>query len=102
MGKIGVSREVLAGMLHAHGEDDLAERALVVSDDELARIATLGGYYAFSQDAMELWGSMGGARALSLASIDALEDTGRDLYWSRTEAERERTQGATYGTAPVA
>jgi hypothetical protein len=59
-----------------------------VSDDELARIGTLGAYYAFSEDAMELGGSMGGARALSLASIDVLEDTGRDLRQSRTEAQR--------------
>jgi hypothetical protein len=88
MEKLGVSREMLAGMLRQHGEDDLAERALSMSDDELARIGTLGAYYAFSEDAMELGGSMGGARALSLASIDVLEDTGRDLRQSRTEAER--------------
>ncbi len=89
MAKLGVSREVLAGMLRQHGEDDLAERALSLSDDELARIGTLGAYYAFSEDAMELGGSMGGTRALSLASIDVLENTGRDLRWSRTEWERE-------------
>jgi CDI immunity proteins len=89
MAKLGVSREVLAGMLRKHGEDDLAERALSSSDDELARIGTLGAYYAFSEDAMALGGSMGGARALSLATIDVLEDKGRDLRWSRTEWERE-------------
>ena len=89
MAKLGVSREVLAGMLREHGEDDLAERALSLSDDELARIGTLGAYYAFSEDAMALGGSMGGTRALSLATIDVLEDTGRDLRWSRTERERE-------------
>jgi hypothetical protein len=87
--KLGVSREVLPGMLREHGEDDLAERALSLSDDELARIGTLGAYYAFSEDAMALGGSMGGTRALSLATIDVLEDTGRDLRWSRTEWERE-------------
>lgn len=63
---IGVSREVLAGMLRQHGEEDLAERALSLSDVELARIRTLGAYDAFSEDAMVLGGSMGGARALSL------------------------------------
>jgi CDI immunity proteins len=89
MAKLGVSREVLGGMLRQHGEDELAERALSLSDDELARIGTLGAYYAFSEDAMALGGSMGGARALSLATIDVLEDTGRDLRWSRTERERE-------------
>jgi CDI immunity proteins len=89
MAKLGVSREVLAGMVRKHGEDDLAERALSLSDDELARIGTLGAYYAFSEDAMALGGSMGGTRALSLATIDVLEDTGRDLRWSRTEWERE-------------
>jgi CDI immunity proteins len=86
---VRVSREVLAGMLRTHREDDLAERALSVSDDELARIGTLANYYAFSEDAMRLGGSMGGARALSLATIDVLEGTGRDLRLSRTEGERE-------------
>jgi hypothetical protein len=89
MTKIGVSREVLAGMLRQHGEDALADRARSLSDDELARIGTLGGYYAFSEDAMKLGGSMGGARALSLASVDVLEGTGRGLRWSRTERERD-------------
>ncbi len=89
MAKLGVSREVLAGMLRQHGEDDLAERALSLSDDELARIGTLGAYYAFSEDAMALGGSMGGTRALSLATVDVLENSGRDLRRSRTELERE-------------
>ena len=89
MAMLGVSREVLAGMLRKHGEDDLAERALSLSDDELARIGTLGAYYAFSEDAMALGGSMGGTRAVSLATIDVLEDTGGDLHRSRTEWERE-------------
>jgi CDI immunity proteins len=84
-----VRREVLAGMLVQYGEDALAERASSLSDDELARIGTLGAYYAFSEDAMALGGSMGGARALSLATIDVLEDTRRDLRVSRTEWERE-------------
>jgi hypothetical protein len=86
---LGVSGEVLAGMLRKHGEDDLAGRALSLSDDELARIGRLAAYYAFSEEAMALGGSMGGTRALSLATIDVLEDTGRDLRWSRTAWERE-------------
>lgn len=89
MAKLGVSREVLARMLREHGEDDLAGRALTLPDNELARIGTLGAYYAFSEDAMALGGSMGGARALSLAAIDVLEGTGRDLRLSRAERERE-------------
>jgi hypothetical protein len=44
---LGVKREVLARMLGEHGEDDLALRALSLSDDELARIGTLGGYRVF-------------------------------------------------------
>lgn len=74
-------------MLRAYGEGELAERALSLSDGELARIQTLGGYYAFSADAMALGGSMGGARALSLATIDVLEGTGRDLCRHRSEQE---------------
>ncbi|MGB9184437.1 MAG: contact-dependent growth inhibition system immunity protein [Solirubrobacteraceae bacterium] len=88
---IEVSREVLAGMLRQHGEDALAERALSLSDDQLARIGTLGAYYAWSEDTTVLGGGMGGARALSLATIDVLEDTGRDLRYSRSEWEREES-----------
>lgn len=82
-----VEREVLAGMLRAHDEDELAERALSLSDDELARIGTLGGYYAFSEDAMALGGSMGGTRALALATIDVLDGTGRNLRRDHTQQE---------------
>jgi hypothetical protein len=97
MAKLGVSREALAGMLRQHGEDDLAERALSLSDDELARIGTLGAYYAFSEDAIALGGSMGGTRALSLATIDVLENTGRDLRSnelpSRSDSVRLKRMG---------
>lgn len=89
MARLGVSRELLSRMLGEHGEDGLAERALRLSDDELARIGTLGAYYAFSEDAMVLGGSMGGSRALSLAALDVLESTGRDLRLSRPEWERQ-------------
>jgi hypothetical protein len=49
-------------MLRSHGEDELAERALSLTDDELTRIGTLGAYYALSEQAMALGGSMGGTR----------------------------------------
>lgn len=87
--QLGVDRELLARMLRSHGEYQLAERALALTDDELARIRRLGAYYAFSADAMALGGSMGGRRALALATIDVVEKTGRDLRWSRTERERD-------------
>jgi hypothetical protein len=45
--------------------------------------------HSFSEDAIALGGSVGGTRALSLATVDVLEDTGRDLRWSRPERERE-------------
>jgi hypothetical protein len=86
---IEVERAVLAGMLRAHGEDELAERASGCLDDELARIGTLGGYYAFSEDAMALGGSMGGTRALSLATIDVLDRSGRALRRHHTQREVE-------------
>jgi hypothetical protein len=84
-----VRRDTLARMLRSHGEDELAERALLVTDDELKRIGELGGCYAFSELAMATGGSMGGARALSMATIDVLEGTPRDLRWPRSELERE-------------
>jgi hypothetical protein len=89
MAQIGVQRDTLATMLRSHGEDDLAEHAVSLTDDELTRIRTLGAYYAWSDDALALdgRGSMGGARALSLATIDVLEDTGRDLRRHHTDGE---------------
>jgi hypothetical protein len=84
---IRVERETLARMLRSHGEDDLADRAASLTDNELTRIGRLGAYYAWSEDALALLGSMGGARALSLATIDVLEDSGRDLRRHHTEAE---------------
>jgi hypothetical protein len=81
------SKDALAGMLRSHGEDGLADRVASLTDDELTRIGRLGYYYAFSEDALAFGGSMGGARALSLATIDVLEDTGRDLRRSRTDFE---------------
>jgi hypothetical protein len=84
-----VRRQTLARVLRSHGENELAERALSVTDDELARIGQLGGCYAFSEYAMTTGGSMGGPRALSMAAIDVLEGTSRDLRWPRSELERE-------------
>jgi hypothetical protein len=87
---IQVERDVLAAMLRSHGEDELAERAAALSDDELARIGRLGAYYAWSEDALMLGISLGGARALSMATIDVLEETGRDLRRYSTDVERGR------------
>ena len=89
MARIGVQRDTLAKMLRSHGEDDLAERAVSLTDDELTRIGTLGAYYAWSEDALAFdgRGSTGGARALSLATIDVLEGAGRDMRRHRTDAE---------------
>jgi len=88
MAQLGVRPDTLARMLRSHGEDDLAERVASLTEDELTRIRTLGAYYAFSDEALAFdVGSMGGARALSLATIDVLEDTGRDLRRHHTAAE---------------
>ena len=77
-------------MLRSHGEDDLAKRALSLTDTELTRVRELGANYAFSEEALTFrGGSTGGARALSMATIDVLEGTPRDLRWPRTELERE-------------
>jgi hypothetical protein len=69
MARLGVERDTLASMLRSHGEDELVERGASISDDELMRIGKHGAYYGFSEDALALGGSMGGVRALSLASI---------------------------------
>jgi hypothetical protein len=86
---IRIQRDTLAGMLRSHGEDNLADRAESFSDDQLARIGRLGAYYAWSEEAIALGGSMGGARALSLATGDVIEDSQRELRRHHTEAEIE-------------
>jgi hypothetical protein len=60
---------------------------LTTTNEELDRIGILGAHYAFSAVAMEHGGSMGGARALSLAALDVLERTDRDLRRTRSQGE---------------
>jgi hypothetical protein len=76
-------------MLRAHGEDELAERVLLATDDEFERVGRLAWYYAFSKDALALGGSMGGRRAFSLAALDVFDGSGRELRVSRTDWELE-------------
>ncbi|MHB8694288.1 MAG: hypothetical protein ACYDHH_23865 [Solirubrobacteraceae bacterium] len=84
---IQATRELLANMLPQHGEEDLAERVLTVTDAELERIGELGAYYAWSVEAFELGLGMGGTRALCLATIDVLEGNMRELRQARTQGE---------------
>jgi hypothetical protein len=86
---IRATREHLANMLPLHGEEDLVERVLTITDAELERIGELGAYYAWSQEAFELGTGMGGTRALCLATIDVLEGNMRDLRRTRTYQELE-------------
>ena len=70
------------------GEEDLAESVSTITDAELERIGELGAYYAWSEEAFELLGgSMGGTRALCLATIDVLEGNMRELRQTRTSGE---------------
>lgn len=87
MPRIGVTREVLARMLRAYDEHDLAGRAASLTDQELQRIGTLGAFYAWSEEAFELGFGMGGSRALALASVDVLESNGRNLRRQHSESE---------------
>jgi hypothetical protein len=77
-------------MLRSHGEDELAERAPSVTADELKRIGELGHDYAFSEHALATGPSVGGARALSLATVDLLEGAPRDLRWKHAKLDRDR------------
>jgi hypothetical protein len=84
---IRVEGETLAGMLRSHGENELADQVKSFSEDQLTRIGRLGAYYAWSEDALSFLGSMGGARALSLATIDVIEGNRRDLDHPHTARE---------------
>jgi hypothetical protein len=86
---IHVRRDTLARMLRSHGEDELAARALSVTDEELKRIGGLGEDYAFSEHALATGPSMGGARALSQAAVDVLEGAPRDLRWKHAKLDRD-------------
>jgi hypothetical protein len=81
-------RRDLANFLpSSYAEDGLAERSLMTTDEELDRIAMLAAHHAFSDVAMEYGGSMGAAIALSLAALDVLEGSDRDLRRKRSHAE---------------
>ncbi|WP_249020536.1 hypothetical protein [Conexibacter sp. S30A1] len=87
--RIQATREQLAhSVLPQYGEAALAERVLTITDGELDRIGELAAYYAWSQDALELLGgSMGGTRAMCLATIDVLEGNMRDPRLSQSLQE---------------
>lgn len=77
--RVRPAREQLARLLPQYGEMNLAGRVLTITDTELERIGDLAGYYAWSQEALGLLGgSMGGVRAMCLATIDVLEGNLRD------------------------
>ena len=112
MARLGVERDTLARMLRSHGEDDLAERVASITDDELTRIGRLGAYYAFSEDALALGGSMGGTRALCWPRLTCLRAPGASCAvttptgsW-RSDCLRRQTRGSapetvSYGFRPL-
>jgi len=58
-----------------------------VTDTELKRIGERADYYAFSSEDAKRNGSMGTSRAVSLAAVDLLEGTSREL--KRKDGERD-------------
>jgi hypothetical protein len=74
-------------MLLAHDEQELVERLPSLTDDELERIGERAGYLAFGSDDAKRNGSMGGSRAISLAAVEVLEGTSRELR--RKDGERD-------------
>ena len=68
-------------------DQELKELIKQLTDEEMEGIAALAFHYAFSAVAMEHGGSMGGARALSLAALDVLDGSGRDLRRTRSPQE---------------
>ena len=74
-------------MLLAHDEQELVERVPSVTDDELKRIGERAAYLAFGSDDAKRNGSMGGSRAISLATVEVLEGSSRELR--RKDGERD-------------
>jgi hypothetical protein len=85
---IHVRRDTLVRVLLAHGEDDLAERAPSLTDEDLKRIGERADDCAFSgEHALRSGASMGVSRAISLATVDVLEGASRELH--RKEAQSD-------------
>ena len=63
------------------------ERVPSVTDAELKRIGERADHYAFSSEDALRNGSMGTSRAVSLAAVDVLEGTSREL--KRKDGERD-------------
>ena len=83
-----VRRDTLVRVLLAHGEDDLAERAPSLTDEDLKRIGERADDCAFSgEHALRSGASMGVSRAISLATVDVLEGASRELH--RKEAQSD-------------
>lgn len=89
--RMRATREQLSQhFLPQYREVELAERVMTITDAQLDRICELAAYYAWSDDALELLGgSMGGARAACLATVDVLEGSMRDLHQSQSLQERD-------------
>ena len=81
-------RDTFARALRTHGEDDLGERVLSLTYEELKPIGERAHHYAFSDEhALASGASMGVAKALSLATVDVLEGASRELRWKATRRE---------------
>jgi hypothetical protein len=87
---VSVNREDLAQDLWAYGEDDLAVRALELSDLELGRVGATAGTLLLDDEHVTPSGaSMLLAKACALAAVEVIEGTRRPLTRQRRRSVPE-------------
>ena len=85
--RVVVRRDVLAESLWEYGEDTLAERWLVLSDEDLHQIQRLAVWHRVNDPAPEEGPRLTSGRILSRAALEFMERQARD-----TKRRRRRTR----------
>jgi hypothetical protein len=81
---IVVQRETLPRDLRSYGEDELADRVLIIEDEELKRIWARADHCVYSDEyALPSGASMMIAKAVALAAVEVLEGTPREHRWKQ-------------------
>ena len=87
-------RDVLAEALWEYGEDELAEAALSLSDDDLRDVQRLAVWHHVNDPEPERGPKLTNGRVMARAAIEFVERTGRD-----TKRQRRRTRPVEQGYA---
>jgi hypothetical protein len=85
------SRTTLAASLWSFGEDELADRALELSDDDLRRVQAIAGHYEDPDHPLPVEGQrISHGHVMALAAVTFLERELRPLARNRRRPQRDR------------